>query len=72
MVEIGRTDIATDISLTSSQLVMYKEGHLEAAIHVMSYLNPKQNFRLVFILLSLGPASVTIYHAHYWVVWFQS
>ena len=24
------------------------------------------------IFLSLGPASVTSEHAHYWVVWFQS
>ena len=40
----------TEISLLSSHLVMPREGHLEAAIHVMSYLHLKHNSRLVFDL----------------------
>ena len=48
MVEIGHINIATDISLLSSHLVMPREGHIEAAIHVMSYLHLKHNSRLVF------------------------
>ena len=48
MVEIGRIDIATEISLISSHLVMPREGHIEAAIHVISYLHLKQNSSLVF------------------------
>ena len=48
MVEIGRINIVTEISLLSLHLVTPREGHLEAAIHVMSYLHLKHNSRLVF------------------------
>ena len=48
MIEIGRVDIATEISLLSSYLAYPREGHLEAALHVMAYLKQKHNTRLVF------------------------
>ena len=48
MVKIGRIEIVTEISLPSSHLVMPREGHLEADIHVMSYLHLKHNSRLLF------------------------
>jgi hypothetical protein len=48
MVEIGRIDIATEVSLLSSHLAYPREGHLEAALHVMAYLKAKHNSRLVF------------------------
>ena len=48
MVEIGRIDIATEISLLSLHLVMPREGHLEVASHVMICLHLKHNSRLVF------------------------
>ena len=48
MVEIGRIDIVTEIIFLSSHLVMPWEGHLEAAVHVMSYLHLKHNSILVF------------------------
>ena len=48
MVELGRVDIATEISLLSSHLAYPREGHLEAALHVMGYLRLKHNSRLVF------------------------
>ena len=48
MVEIGRINIVTDISLLSYHLVIPREGHLEAAIHVMSYFHLKYNSRLLF------------------------
>jgi hypothetical protein len=35
MVELGRVDIATEISPLSSHLAYPREGHLEAALHVM-------------------------------------
>ena len=38
MVELGRVDICTEISMLASYLAMPREGHMEAAIHVMSYL----------------------------------
>jgi hypothetical protein len=49
MVELGRVDIATEISLFSSNLVAYpREGHLDAALHLMGYLKQKHNSRLIF------------------------
>jgi hypothetical protein len=48
MVELGRVDIATEISLLSSHLAYPREGHLDAALHVMGYLKQKHNSRLIF------------------------
>ena len=50
MVELGRIDIATDISMLSSYLAYPTEGHLDAALHVMGYLRLKHNSRLIFDL----------------------
>jgi hypothetical protein len=38
MVELGRIDIATEVSMLSSYLACPWEGHLENALHVMGYL----------------------------------
>jgi hypothetical protein len=38
MVELGRIDIATKVSMLSSYLSCPCEGHLENALHVMGYL----------------------------------
>jgi hypothetical protein len=48
MVELGRIDIATEVSLLSSYLACPREGHLENALHVMGYLQLKHNSRLIF------------------------
>ncbi len=48
MVELGRIDIATEVSLLSSHLAFPHEGHLETALHIMSYLSQKHNTRLIF------------------------
>jgi hypothetical protein len=48
MVELGRIDIATEVSLLSSHLAFPREGHLETARHIMSYLSQKHNTRLIF------------------------
>jgi hypothetical protein len=50
MVELGRVDIATKISLLSSHLAYPCMGHLEVALHVMGYLKQKHNTQLVFDL----------------------
>ena len=47
MVELGRVDIAVEVSLLSSFLAMPREGHMAAALHIMSYLRHKHNSRLV-------------------------
>ena len=47
IVELGRVDIHTEVSILSSFLAMPRTGHLDAAIHIMSYLQKKHNARLM-------------------------
>ena len=60
MVEIGRVDIATEVSLLSSYLAAPREGHMDAALHIMSYLGNHHNTRLIF-----DPTYPTIDHASF-------
>ena len=46
MCEIGRIDINTEVSILSSFLAYPREGHLEAACHIMGYLKHKHNSRM--------------------------
>ena len=46
MVDIGRIDIATEVSLLSSHNAYSREGHFEIVLHVMGYLKLKHNSRL--------------------------
>ena len=46
MVEIGRIDINTEVSMLASHLALPREGHLEAVFHIFSYLRAKHNSRL--------------------------
>jgi hypothetical protein len=48
MVQLGCIDIATEVSLLSSLLAFPREGHLETALHIMSYMNQKHNTRIIF------------------------
>eukprot|EP00804_Cyclotella_cryptica_P020326 CCRYP_014066-RA/>CCRYP_014066-RA protein AED:0.16 eAED:0.16 QI:0/0/0/1/1/1/3/0/747 len=48
MCELGRIDICTEVSMLSSFAAMPREGHLEAALHVFSYLKSRSNSRLIF------------------------
>jgi hypothetical protein len=49
MVELGCIDIATEVSLLSSHLAYYPwKGHLDTALHIMSYLSQKHNTQLIF------------------------
>jgi hypothetical protein len=43
MCKIGCINIATEISLLSSHLAYPREGHLDAALHVMGYLQLQYN-----------------------------
>ena len=43
MVEIGRVDIITDMSVMASQMDMPREGNLEAVLHVFVFLCQKYN-----------------------------
>lgn len=48
MVELGRVDIITEVSILASQMALPREGHLDALFHVFSYLRKRHNSRLVF------------------------
>ena len=48
MVELGRIDMITEVSLLASQLANPREGHLEVAFHIYAHLKNKHNSRLVF------------------------
>ena len=48
MVELGRIDINTEVSMLASQLALPREGHLEAVLHIFGYLKSKYNSRLAF------------------------
>jgi hypothetical protein len=48
MCKIGLIDIATEVSLLSLHLEYPWEGHLDAALHVMGYLQLKYNSWLIF------------------------
>ena len=47
MVEIGRVDISTELSILSSYLCAPREGHLEAALYIMAHVGQRHNARLV-------------------------
>ena len=46
MVEIGRSDIATEVSMMRSHNVYPREGHFEKYLHMMGYLKGRHNSRL--------------------------
>ena len=48
IVELGRVDIITEVSLLASAMAMPREGHLDAVFHVFAYLKRKHNARMVF------------------------
>ena len=48
MINIGRIGIMTKVSLLSSQVVLPKEGHLDATVHVMAHVSQRYNSRLVY------------------------
>ena len=47
MVELGRIDIITEVSLLASHLALPRDGHLDAVLHIFGYLKKKHNSRVV-------------------------
>jgi hypothetical protein len=47
-VELGRVDIAVEVSMLSSHMALPREGHLEALYHIYAYLMSHDRSRLVF------------------------
>ena len=48
MIKLGRIDKVTKVSLLSSHVALPIEGHLEVAVHVMSHIDQRYNFRLLY------------------------
>ena len=46
--QIERVDIITEVLLLSSHVASPREGHLEAAIHVMAYVGQRYYSRLMY------------------------
>jgi hypothetical protein len=47
-VELGRIDIATEVSMLAAHNALPREGHLGAVFRIYSYLKTKPNARLIF------------------------
>ena len=48
IVELGRVDITTEVSVMSSCLALPREGHMLQLIRIFKYLNKHHNTELVF------------------------
>ena len=48
MVELGRVDICTEVSMMSSHLALPRKGHLETIFHMFAHLKKKHNSEMVF------------------------
>ena len=47
MIELGRTDIITAVSMLASHQVMPREGHLEACYHIFAYLRKHPTLSII-------------------------
>ena len=65
MVELGRIDIITEVSMLASQLALPREGHLEAVFHIFGYLKGHHNARMVFDPTYPTP-DMSMFQEHYW------
>ena len=48
IVELGRVDICTEVSLMSSHMALPREGHLDQLFHIFSYLDLHDNAIMIF------------------------
>ena len=46
MVELGRIEIVTEVSILSSHNTYLHEGHILSALHIISYLKGRNNSRM--------------------------
>ena len=48
MVEVGKIDMITEVSMLLSHLAIPRKGHLSTVFHIFVYLEGKHNTTLVF------------------------
>ena len=46
IVELGRIDIATEVSRLASHVALPREGHLQTVLHIHAYMKKRHNSRL--------------------------
>ena len=46
--ELGRIDIITEVMVVSLHMLLIREGHLDAVLHVFAFLRQKYNSRMAF------------------------
>ena len=63
MVEIGRIDMITEVSMMTAHMAMPREGHLDNIFHMFAYLKIKHNSRMVFdpSYLNVGDQLIALY-----------
>ena len=65
MVQLGRIDIITEVSLLASQFALPCEGHHEAVFHILGYLKGHHYTQMVFDPIYTTP-NMSLFHQHYW------
>ena len=46
IVELGRVDIETEVSLLASHVALPRKGHLQTVLHIYAYMKNRHNSRL--------------------------
>ena len=54
IVELGRVDINTEVSMMSSHLALPRRGHLDEVFHIFAYLKKKHNSEMVYDPTEVG------------------
>ena len=70
MIKFGRIDIITKVSLLSSHVAFPREGHLDAAVHVMDSIYQRYNYRLVYDP-SFPEKDPSVFRKHYCSEFYQ-
>ena len=65
MVELGRIDIITEVSMLASQLALPQEVHLEAVFQILGYLKSHHNAWMLLDPTYPTPY-MSIFQKHYW------
>ena len=48
IVELGRADLTTEVSMMSSHLALPREGHFKEVLHIFAHLKKHHNAEMVF------------------------
>ena len=65
MVELGRVDMITEVSILASQLALPREGHLDAVFHIFAYLKSHHN-ACICIDPTYANIDLSVFQEHDW------